>query len=436
MTFTLKIEKIVFGGCGLGYHESKTCFVFGSFVDDVVNVKVLYTKKNSYFCEIVEIVEPSKYRGETRCELARLCGACNWVNVDYDKQIEIKTTIYNNVFDNSKNDLLISESPVIDYYRNKCFYPVQLQDDKIVIGMYAHSTHDVVEHKHCFLYPKIFRDIVDDIKEWMSLAKVKPYDREMHSGEVRHIGFRYSADSKSIIVVLVTRTKRLSFTKILVRELTKKYSEVVGIVQNIQDLQTNVVLGTKEKVLYGDSYFIETLGGKSFKIDYNAFCQVNIQQALKVYNDIATFVNEGSVAIDAYSGIGFIANFVADKAKKVICIESNKVAVSCGIYNSKLNNFDNIYYTVGQTETVLENTIATHKPDTIIFDPPRRGLQKSVVETVSRHKIKIIYLSCDPVTQRRDIGLLKENGYKLTHLKGYDMFPHTWHIESLAVLEL
>ena len=457
MTFTVRIEKVVFGGYGLGFSEDKTCFVLNAFPDDIVQVKVLNTKKNSYFCEIDKIIQPSPYRGQTRCELSNKCGACDWVNVEYDKQIKLKTQIYNEIFDNKVSakhtansplemsgreadgvfcrNLQVDKSPVVDHYRNKNLFPVKLQNNKVAIGMYIKNTHTIVEHEHCFLYPSYFKNIVNSVKEWIEVAKVEPYDEITGKGVLRHIGIRCSSDFKSNIVILVTRTRKLPFTKQFVNSLLNAFPEIVGIVQNINASFGNTILGDDTKVLYGNPYLTEIIGKKRFQIHYQAFFQINVLQAVNVYRDIASFINEGEVVIDAYSGIGVIGIFIADKAKKVICIEENVDAIASGMLNSKINGIDNIIFSNNKTETVIEKLIDECGVDTVVFDPPRKGLEKSIIHVVARKNIKkVIYMSCNPTTQKRDIQSFLEHGYKLMCLKGYDMFPHTWHIESLAVL--
>ena len=425
----LKIEKVVFGGYGLGYLEGVSYFVFNALPGDIIDVKILYKKKNAFFCEIEKIISPSEYRTNIKCELNGKCGACDWVNISYPHQIELKQAIYREIFPDNPD---IIESPQIDFYRNKCTFPVQEDEGHIKIGMYERQSHNVIEHQSCYLYPKIYKEILLSIKEWMKNSHIKPYDEQSNMGEVRFIVIRSSADLKSILMILITKKRKLGFTKQLVHLLTDKFPEIKGIIQNIQPLPNNVNIGEDDKILYGESYLHENLDNLSLKIHYKAFFQVNITQTLQIYNEIQNHLNAHEVAIDAYSGIGSIGLFIANKIKKVICIEENKEAVESGKVNAQNNNIPNIVFMNDTVENVLTDIISRTDIDTIIFDPPRKGLDKSIIESINIPKI--IYLSCNPVTQKRDIKLLMAKGYELIFLKGYDMFPHTWHIESLAVL--
>jgi len=433
----IEISKLVYEGYGLGFHEGNTYFVLNALPGDVVKVQVLYKKKNSFFCEIVEVLKPSRYRGSIRCDISNVCGACDWVNIDYAKQIELKSMMFRDIY-KRENIEDIEKSPTVDYYRNKCFFPVKSRNDKAVIGMYSRGTHEIVEHRQCFLYPDKFAKMIDVIKEWIVTAKVKPYDEVTHLGDLRHIGFRATNDLKSIIIILVTRTRKLPFTNQLVNSLTQKFPEICGIVQNVQNKKNNAIMGNDDKILYGNPYFIEILDDKSFKIHYKAFYQVNIKQAVNIYNEIARHCSNNEVVIDAYSGIGIIGSFVSSKAKKVFCIEENPDAINCGKECLKMNDINNIVFSdLGDKNEIdeIKNILSKNTVDTIIFDPPRKGIDKKIIKLVSNFIVKkIIYMSCNPVTQLRDIELFIKQGYILTLLKGYDMFPHTWHIETLGVL--
>jgi 23S rRNA (uracil1939-C5)-methyltransferase len=429
----IKIKKIVYEGYGLGYEidnpDSPTYFVLNAFPDDIVKVNVLYKKKTSLFCEIAEIVTPSPYRGDTRCEVSNLCGACDWVIIDYIKQIELKSNIYQDIFGSGH---IIEPSPVVDFYRNKCFFPVQKIDDTISVGMFERNTHKVIKHDNCYLYPSVFAEISKTIVDWMITAKAEPYDETTHTGLVRHIGIRCSSDMSEIQVILVTTKTKIPFSKMLVNSLLDKFSNIKSIVQNIQSARSNVIVGEKDKLLYGSYFISDKVGHLRLCVHYAAFLQINLAQAEKIYTKISEFVSSNNKVLDAYCGIGSIGLFIANKVKQVYLLDENTAAYQSQQKTIELNNLSNVV--AGQGKSKLDGTLDY---DVIIYDPPRKGLDRETILSFanSQHDKKIIYLSCNPSTQRRDIEIFNSIGYKVTYLQGFDMFPHTWHIESLAVLE-
>jgi len=429
----VEIKKVVYNAYGLAHYENLTLFVEAALPGDVLTVKPLYNKKKSIFCVIDQILTPSPLRKSIRCPLSTNCGACDWVNVDYPEQLNLKTSILCEIFQNP--DINITPSPVIDYYRNKCFFPVQKIQNNIEIGMFARNSHEIIPHKHCFLYPTIYKDILNHIKEWMIASKTKPYSEVDYSGNIRHIGIRSSRDLSQIIVIIVTKNNTLPHKEALISSLNTHFPSIQGIIQNIQHLPNNTITSDHSITLYGKPYLHDTLNNISLRIHYNAFYQINSPQAEIIYNDILTYLAPDDIVLDAYSGIGTIAFCIYKKVKNVYCIESSLAGHSANVQNQQLLKTKNIHAIHQKTENSIDKTIADHNINTIIFDPPRKGLETSTIATLTTLKIpKIIYLSCDPTTQKRDLQALTNIGYKITNHKAYDMFPHTFHIESLAIL--
>jgi 23S rRNA (uracil1939-C5)-methyltransferase len=446
----VQIKKLVNTGYGLGYRYSSphdkediadtsesdaVYFVQNGLPDDVLKVDKIYKKKNAFFCTISKIVKRSHFRQSQRCAVSGSCGACDWVDVDYVHQLLFKKQILSDIFGDMSSVIDIKASPHIDFYRNKSIYPVMYSDGNLLVGMFARQTHTIIEHAQCFLNPPIFVGILQAIRQWIAEANISVYDEIKHTGDLRHICIRCTHDLSSILVILVTRRSKLGFTNLLSKKLTDAYPEIKGIVQNIQSEKNNVILGDKEKVLHGDRYITDKLLDKSFYIDYSAFFQINTAQAQHIYKDIASLLHPDDIVIDAYSGIGSIGITISDKVKKVICIESDVQSHLSAEKNAEINHIKNISFICAEVENAIEK-ILDGDISAIVFDPPRKGLEKSIIEKVAEKKIKkIIYLSCNPMTQKRDIELFIYKGYQVVSLQGYDMFPHTWHIESLVVLE-
>lgn len=433
----LKIEKLVYKGYGLGFNDSNPIFVPNSVPGDVVNVEIEYQKKDVFFGKIKELIIRSPHRIEPDCEVFGKCGGCDWLNIPYDKQLAYKQLIINEIFKNIPILQIkkIIASPQQEYYRNKSFFPISEIHAQPVIGMFERKSHTVISHQHCKLFPPIFAKIIESFLSYMKLANVPVYNERTGKGTARHLGIRYSKTTGDILVVLVTRSRKLPFSKQLVRTLTEEFPEIVGIVQNINPKKTNTILGNENKLLYGRAHIFEKIGKKKYKLHSSSFFQVNSGIAEQMYDFCRVHIDKNDKIIDAYCGVGSIGIFVADKAAEVIGIENNIFAVQDAVANTKLNKVENCSFIKGDVEQELPTLCRKEKFNTIIFDPPRRGLDEHLIKNLSDNIKKIIYISCNPTTQVRDAKLLMERGFKIISMQPFDMFPHTYHIENVLVLK-
>ncbi|MBN2829259.1 MAG: 23S rRNA (uracil(1939)-C(5))-methyltransferase RlmD [Candidatus Cloacimonetes bacterium] len=433
----LVIEKPVFGGYGLGFHEGHAVFVPNALIGDIVRVKIKYSKKGSLFGDIEDYIEHSPDYTKPICEVFGRCGGCNWLNLPYLKQLEYKTTIVKEILHELDFPIkAVQGSPVSNFYRNKSFLPISGSSKEPKIGMFAGQTHDVIEHETCMLHPKVFDDIADLIKAYIIKANVSIYDEVSGKGTLRHLGIRYSERTGQIIVILVTKTKKLPFTKQLVHLLQENVKNLVGVVQNINNDPGNRIMGSEDIVLYGVPYIEEELMGKSFRLHYQSFFQVNTSQAEAMLKFAAKFLQSESILVDAFCGTGSIGIALSEYCRKVIGIETVTQAVDDARENAKRNKIPNCKYYCGTVEHLLPQIIKSSSPDIIIFDPPRKGLDAQTVQLIVDSTIpRIIYISCNPSTQVRDLKLMVKAGYRLVEMQAFDMFPHTWHIENVAYLE-
>lgn len=335
-------------------------------------------------------------------------------------------------------------SPVTQHYRNKSFMPVGKGETGLEYGIYERWSHKIVAHHTCLLHPAEFDLIANRCLELMDNAKVQPYDEINHTGTLRHIGFRCSKDRKQILLILVTRSAKLPFSNLLVKKLTSEFPNLSGIIQNINRESGNVILGNEEKILYGSPWITEELDNLKFRIHYKSFWQVNSYILQLIIRDIADKVLAQDTVLDTFSGIGVLGLSLAARAREVFCIEELTDAVEDGRYNCQLNNISNVTFLCGQTEDLLPKILnhpdvyRNYSPEVIILDPPRTGVQKSVLEEIIKVQLPhILYLSCSPITLRRDLILLLDSGlYEITSIQPFDMFPQTWHIEILVELKL
>lgn len=434
----LKIAKLVYQGFGLGFHDSNPIFVSNAVPGDLLKVRVTYRKKKVLYAEIEEILEPGEARQEPDCPVFGKCGGCDWLQVKYNSQLTYKESIISEIFRNYPAEMFrkITGSDVFNHYRNKSFMPLGRKQGEALFGIYAKKTHEIVPHEFCKLHPAIFDLLGRGILKHIKNANVKVYNELTKQGNLKHIGFRYSFQTDEVLVILVTRTSRLAFTRQLVDLLLKIYPDIVGIVQNINPRPVNRILGSKTKILYGKSWLQDSLGEIKLRINYDSFFQINPFTMKKLYEHIKENINSGDRVIDAYSGIGSIALYIADKVDKVIALEENQAAVKDGIFNAELNKIKNVNFLPGKVEERLGDVCQSEEVDTIIFDPPRKGLDSSLIEIITTSEVnRIIYVSCNPATQIRDIKLLEEIGYLVKQISPFDMFPHTYHIENVVILE-
>lgn len=432
----LKIEKLVYKGFGLGFSNSQPVFVTGALPGEVINAKIEYKKGKSNFASIHEILTKSPDRIEPQCEVFGICGGCDWLNLKYEMQLKYKQQIVDDIYHNYN----IPTFPIIsgdkpDYYRNKSYFPISLRNNQPSIGMFARRSHEVVPHKQCLLHPEFFDKLGRVFLSYAKAARISVYNEKNSKGSARHLGIRYSNQTNELIVVFVSKTRKVPFTNQLVRVLRENFPQITGVVLNINPHKTNVILGNDDKILFGRDHIFEKISNIKFKLHYKSFFQVNLSTTEKMYDFIKAQLCNSKCVVDAYCGVGSIALNAAGSCQKIFGIENNINAVKDAEINAELNGIENCKFIDGNVETELAKLTKSEKIDTIIFDPPRKGLDKTMIAELTDSIQKIIYVSCDPNTQKRDVELLINKGFKPVLMQPFDMFPHTFHIENVIVLE-
>lgn len=414
---------------------------------DVVEATITKQRKDHAFAKVQAYISRAEPVPANLCpsfgpELA--CGGCDWQDLNYASQLRYKLELMQELFSHQGMSVIpknIHPSPLEFHYRNKVFMPVAQTSEGLSFGIYQPGTHRVVPHQHCLIHPSIFDSLALRVIQLCQEAKVLAYDEVSHTGQLRHIGIRSTKDEGKLLLILVTRSAKLPFSGLLAKKLTAEFPNLVGIVQNINREATNVILGSEEKLLWGEAYLMDQLLDKEFRIHYQSFWQVNSLVAEMMLSQIKNHVDEGCTLIDAYSGSGSIGIFCADKTVQTICIESNQAAVKDAEYNAQLNNVENISFIHADCKEALPELFNEKKQETsglnLVLDPPRAGVQRETLDSIIASPVaKVIYMSCHPVTLVRDLKILsQEGGFQLKSIQAYDMFPQTWHIESLAVLE-
>jgi len=434
----LQIEKIVFKGYGLGFDNSNPVFVLNAVPDDILDVEIIYRKKDVLFGRIHKIIRSSKFRIEPECNVFGKCGGCDWLNISYQEQLRFKQIIIEEIFQKIRIDKIepIIASQKSFYYRNKSFLPLSEFKDEPIIGIFERNSHRVISHKKCFIQPEIFDQICREFLEYIKLAKVQIYNEKTGKGTIRHLGFRISESTKELLVIVVTKTSKLPFTKQLVRILLEEFPQITGIIQNINTIRGNKILGKNDKILFGKNHLFEKIGNFQYKLNFLSFFQINQEITGELYSFIKENIKERATVIDAYSGIGSIGLFISEKVKQVFCIENNEQAVFDAEFNANRNNIRNCEFIRGDVEEKISVLCRQNQIDVIIFDPPRKGLNEEIIKAVSENKIeKIIYISCNPSTQVRDIEKFIAIGYRIRKMQPFDMFPQTYHIENVVILD-
>jgi len=429
------IDKIIYKGYGLGTYQGKKVFVPFSYPGDIVDVEVLSEKKDYYKALPIKLHNSKITRVKPPCPVFKQCGGCNTLDVEYFQQCELKKQVIEDIFPEYK-ELIYNTiaSPQQNYYRNKVFFPVAKQGDQIVFGMFKNLTHTVVSAKQCNLVSPELLDIAQEVCNHLTQVKEEVYDERRGKGNIRHIGLRIN-NKNQVMIVIVTNKSKLAFTNTLIKTITSKFPNVISIIQNINKSNTNTILGDTEKVLYGEAYFIDEIADKKYKVHYQSFFQVNRELTEIIYKQIRADLSVANNILDAYSGVSTIGIFLDDKANAVISVESNEWAVEDAKYNIKLNNCRNIGVIKAKLEDKFEEIIEKYKINTIVFDPPRKGLESNIRALINNSRInKIIYVSCNPPTQKRDIQDFVKAGFKVKKIIPYDMFPNTYHIENYALL--
>lgn len=445
-------------GEGIGKVSGYTLFVKDTVIGDVAKVKVMKAKKNYAFARLVEIVKPSKYRVEPLCPVAKSCGGCQLQAMNYQQQLKFKQEkVFNNirriggVEDFVMKPIMGMEELCIKgheengpfHYRNKAQFPVgRDKEGKIISGFYAGRTHSIISVNDCLLGTGVNKTVMDIVKMYMTLEGVKPYDEVTHKGVVRHVLIREGKHTGQVMVCIIINGDKLPQVDRLVEQLLK-VSGMTDISLNINKEKSNVILGDKIINLYGPGYIEDYIGDVKFRISPLSFFQVNPVQTEKLYSKAMEYAKlTGSETVwDLYCGIGSISLFLAKNARKVIGVEIVEPAVEDAKVNARINNIENVDFISGAAEDVVPEYFQKHKgepecnPDVIVVDPPRKGCDEKLLNTmVLMAPKRIVYVSCDSATLARDIKWLSDKGYKLVEATPCDMFGQSVHVETVALL--
>lgn len=443
--YDIKIQDIGINGEGIGKIDNFTIFVDNALPEEIVKIKLIKLKKSYGYGKLIEILSPSPFRTEAPCEHFIKCGGCNLQHLDYQEQLKFKSnTVKNNLerigkLENISVPITLGmENPF--NYRNKAQIPVNKKNDIINIGFFSPRSHNIININKCLIQDEINQQIIHKFREFMEENNIEPYNEENNKGLIRHIVTRISQKTNEFIICLVINSTNFKYENQLIKKF-ENLKNLTGIVLNFNTNKTNVILGEKTKTIFGKDYIIDYISDLKFKISILSFYQVNPTQTEVLYNKVVEFANlKGSeTVIDAYCGIGTISLFLAKNVKKVYGVEIVEPAIKDAIFNAKENNINNAEFILGKSEEVIPALINEKNinPDVIVLDPPRKGCEQSMLETIINSKIKkVVYVSCNPSTLARDLNYLCKNGYTLKKVQPVDMFCFTTHVETVCLLSL
>ena len=431
-------------GEGIAKIDGFTVFVPEGIVGEKVRIKILKVLSSHAFAKIEEIIGKAECRRIVDCETFDKCGGCSMRHIEYAKTLEIKR---NNVLNTLKKqgievevkDVIGMDNPYM--YRNKLQYPVGKDNNgNPVMGVYAQRSHRIISTEKCFIQDERLQEVAMSIFKYIKENNIPVYDEKEKSGEIRHLVLRIGAKTQEIMVTLVTNKDKITKEKELVDYIVENNKMVKTIIKNINKQNTNVILGNKNEILYGEGYIYDELLETKFKISPMSFYQVNPYQTEKLYSKAIQYAElSGEETIfDLYCGIGTIGICASKKAKKLYGIETIPEAIQDAKENAKINNIENATFIVGDVEKTLPEFIERNqiKPDVIFLDPPRKGCDKTAIETILKIKpAKIVYISCNPATLARDLVLF-EKDYNIKEVTPVDMFPYTSHCEVVSVFRL
>ncbi len=462
-TLELTIESLAYGGKGIAKVDDFVIFVKNAIPDQTV--KALIYKKKSGFAEArpLEIIKESPDAVAPRCEHFAYCGGCTFQQLEYSKQVEQKKQQVIDAFHrlaglkSATIDKVIPADKIYNY-RNKMEFtfsnrrwtlPNEREDapQALALGLHIPGRFDkILDIVECHIQPKVGNDILNFVREKAIELKLKPYDAKTNIGYLRHLVLRFGGNTNELMVNFVTAYENTDFLIPLVQELVKKFPQITSVINNINTRKGDTAFGEYEIILHGTPAISDKINDLAYEISSNSFFQTNTLQAEKLYQSVmdSAELSGTETVYDLYCGTGSISLFLAKKVKEVYGFEIIRSAVEDAQRNALNNGIENAQFFKANLDTYFKGYVSfsnftkkykISKPDVVVIDPPRAGMHVDVVNYLPKFKAKkIIYISCNPTTQARDIKILIQKGYNLTKTTMVDMFPHTPHIETVAVL--
>jgi 23S rRNA (uracil1939-C5)-methyltransferase len=449
----IKIDKLAFGGKGIARKDNRVIFVEGGVPGDLAEIRIQKIKKNFVLAKLVNLLEPSLLRQPAPCQHFGVCGGCKWQNLDYQKQLEFKREQVVESLEHLAGIQIEKihatlPSPLIFGYRNKMEFSftdrrwltaAELSDPEVkkdfALGLHVPGSFDRVMHiEKCWLQDEQMTEILNFSQDYFRNSALPVFNLKSHLGLLRFLVLRKSFYQKNYMVNVVTFEPAQHQLRDYTSLLQKRFTEIVSVINTVNPRLAQIAFGEEEYVLHGEKSIIEKLGDYLFTISANSFFQTNSIQAAILYQIVVDYCGSSNQLLwDLYSGTGTIALFLSKTAERVTGFELVESSVTDAQVNCEKNEIGNCDFVAGDLRNNL--TSRPEKPDVIVCDPPRAGMHEDVVTAIlMKRPQKIVYVSCNPTTMARDIKPMLEF-YKVVEVQPVDMFPHTYHIESVIRLE-
>lgn len=443
-SYNIDILSMGNNGEGIGRKEGFTIFVEDALPGDRVKVVVDEVKKKYARARLLEVIVPSEQRIESRCPSALKCGGCQIQHMDYRWQLEHKTQKVIDSIERIGGLKGIVVKPAIGMeepwrYRNKAQFPIGEMEGTLKAGFYVKKSHHIVEIDDCIIQHEANSSIIREVKRFMQEYNIPAYNESSGEGIIRHVVTRVGCTTGEIMVIVVATRRYFPGKDELAKRLSERIPGVTSIILNINERNTNVILGEECVTLWGNDYIRDFIGELEFQISPLSFFQVNPIQTLVLYDKAVEYagLSGSQTVIDAYCGIGTISLFLAKSAGKVYGIEVVKEAVEDARKNAAINGIENVEFMAGRAEELMPNLDSQGvRPDVVVVDPPRKGCDETLLKTIAdMQPNRMVYVSCNPATLARDLAYLDKHGYKTVEVQPVDMFPHTAHVECVVLLK-
>lgn len=442
----LTFEDLTHDGNGVGKVDGYPLFVPYGLPGEEALVKVVKVNKKFGYGKLLEVKKPSPNRVQPPCNVFYQCGGCQIQHMNYEMQLQMKQNQVKNVLNKIAHLPDVPVHPTIGMdepwrYRNKAALPVGEKNGELMTGFYRMRSHDIISNMEtCIVQDKQNDEMVQAARDIANRFGISAYNEETDRGVLRHIMVRTGKNTNEVMIIFITRTKHLPHKEKIVKALTEANPNIKSIIHNVNDRRTNVIMGNKTYVIWGEPYIYDTIGDIRFGISAKSFYQINPVQTEKLYKKALEYaqLTKNDIVIDAYCGIGTISLFLAQKAKKVYGVEIVPEAIDDAKKNAKLNGITNAEFFVGEAEKVLPMWQAQGlQADVIVVDPPRKGCDEKLLQAMIAMKPKrIVYVSCNPSTLARDLRILEDGGFQTKEVQPVDMFPQTMHVECVSQIVL
>ena len=440
--YIVDISGLTSEGFGVARIEGFTVFVEGALTVEQAEIRIVKVLKNYAFGKLLKVIKASPGRIEPPCGVVKRCGGCQLQHMSYEAQLQYKTQQVKDaieriggIFDVTIHDTVGMDDPW--RYRNKAQFPVGMDGD-VMIGFYANRSHEIIDTPQCAIQDVMNDNVIRTVREFIKKYNVSVYDENTGKGLIRHIVTRKGFRTGEVMVCIVINGDSIPNDKALVEMLASNVGNLKSVVLNVNKEKTNIILGDRNIVVFGEEAIYDYIGEFKFRISPLSFFQVNPIQTEVLYNKALEYADlQGEETVfDAYCGIGTISLFLSKKARKVYGVEIVPQAIENAKENAKLNGITNVEFIAGESEAVIPELYRKGiKADVIVVDPPRKGCDEKLLDVIAKMEPeRVVYVSCNPATLARDLKYLSERGYQVREIQPVDMFPQTVHVECIIMM--